>query len=176
VIDQLEPFIDFSNFPPNHPRFSEARKAMFGYVKVDTGEQIIHAFLGERKKSYQLYQNVDKYSRVDLTMLKRKIVKKGCPSRAANQIENKDILGLIKSPGIIKANFNKLQSNKHMINMIKQTKSVSNSFDNSAFYKSCGICNIPFNCTMKDIKVCKSSDCQLSKLLVDIWFRVINEK
>ena len=50
VLTILEDKIDFSNFEKSHERYSASRKAMFGFVKVDTGTDIIHAFLGERKK------------------------------------------------------------------------------------------------------------------------------
>ena len=35
VFDALHDHIDFSNFPPDHPRYSTERKAEFGYVKVE---------------------------------------------------------------------------------------------------------------------------------------------
>ena len=50
----LEDKIDFSNFEKSHVRYSSSRKAMFGFVKVDTGTDIIHAFLGERKKKLSI--------------------------------------------------------------------------------------------------------------------------
>jgi hypothetical protein len=49
VLDKLSSHLDFSNFPKEHPRFNEKNKAQFGFVKVDTGMDIIHAFLGEKK-------------------------------------------------------------------------------------------------------------------------------
>jgi hypothetical protein len=150
----------------------DRRKAMFNYVKVDTSDEIIHGFIGEKKKSYQIYKN-NSVSSVNIDEITRKIVKKGCPKKSMKQLKDKDILGLIKSPNIMKANFNKLQSKTHKISMINQTKRVSSSFDNSAFYKSCGICNVPFFCDIKDVSTCKSVECKKSKLLIDIWSKVV---
>ena len=175
VLDMLKDKIDFSNFPESHPRFSKARKAMFGYVKVDTGADIIHAFLGEKKKSYQLFTDSSVTSVTNIENMTRKMVKKGCPARSASKLKTKDILGLLKEPNILKAKFQKLQSKKHIISMIQQTKKVSSSFDNSAFYKSCGLCNVPFHCDLKNIEQCDSIDCRRNKLLLNIWYRILSK-
>ena len=76
MLSELEPYIDFSNFPSSHPRFSDSRKAQFGFVKVDTAEAIIHAFVGEKKKSYQIFtnQSISEISDLDFD---KKIAKKG---------------------------------------------------------------------------------------------------
>ena len=176
MVDRLEPRIDFSNFPKTNPRYSSSRKAMFNFVKVDTSDNIIHAFLGEKKKSYQLYTSTKDNPLISFSSvneMRRKTIKKGCPQRSAKDIKDKDILSLIKNPGIIKANFNKLQSKKHIISMIHQQKNVSNSFDNSAMYKSCELCNVPFHCTLSSIEICDSIDCQRDRLLVNIWYRLV---
>ena len=76
VLTELEPHIDFSNFPSDHPRFSNSRKAQFGYVKVDTADAIIHAFVGEKKKSYQIFTNQSVSEIADLDFDK-KTCKKG---------------------------------------------------------------------------------------------------
>ena len=175
VLTILEDQIDFSNFEKSHERYSSSRKAMFGFVKVDTGTDIIHAFLGERKKSYQLFTDKTSPTVNSVYDLDRKTVKKGCPKGAASKLKTNDILGLIKQPGILKAQFKKLQSKRHIISMIKQEKRVSSSFDNSAFYKSCGLCNVPFFCTIKDIEICQSIDCRQNNLLVNIWHRLTSD-
>lgn len=174
MLDLLQDKIDFSNFPEDHPRFSKLRKAMFSFVKVDTGSDIIHAFLGEKKKSYQLFTDSSVSSINNINNLIRKTVKKGCPKRAASKLKTKDILGLIKKPSILKAQFQKLQSKKHIISMIRQEKKISSSFDNSAYYKTCGLCNVPFYCTLKDIDKCDSIECRRNNLLVNIWYRLVN--
>ena len=59
--------------------------------------------------------------------------------------------------------------------MIGGSKTASTSFDNSAYYKTCTLCNVPFHCTLEDVKLCKSIECDLNKLLVDVWYRILNE-
>ena len=81
VLTILEDKIDFSNFEKSHVRYSSSRKAMFGFVKVDTGTDIIHAFLGERKKSYQLFTDktsptVNSVYDLDRKTVKKKVVQK----------------------------------------------------------------------------------------------------
>ena len=176
ALDKLKPHIDFSNFPPDHPRFCAERKAELGYVKVDTAEQVIHSVLAEKKKSYQLYTDKSVSYVAHTTKLLRKDVKKGCPKRTAKKISNRRILALKKEPGLIKVDFKKLQAKRHKISMVNTTKTVSNSFDDSSYYRTCGLCNIPFNCTLSDIGNCKSLDCKVNQLLINIWSRLEEEK
>ena len=174
VLDKLYHHLDFSNFPKDHPRFSEKNKAQFGFVKVDTSDQVIHAFIGEKKKSYSLFTNQD--TNIQQLKLQRKTVKKGCPQSAAKKIKDKEIIGLLQKPKIIKTNFKTLSSHKHQIKMIHQEKTVSNSFDNSAFYKTCGLCNVPFHCTIENIEICTDINCKLMTLLVSIWNRLLQSE
>ena len=171
ALDKLKPYTDFSNFPSDHVRYNADRKAELGFVKVDTADEVIHAILAEKKKSYQLFTDKLVSQVAQTTKLKRKSRKKGCPKRAAKGISNKDILSLKKRPGVIKVSYNKLQAKRHKISMINQTKVVVNSFDDGAFYKDCGLCNIPFNCSIPNIETCTSPDCKLNKLCIDIWSR-----
>ena len=178
----LKSKIDFSNLPPTHKifktldynKFARERKAQFSYVKIDTADEVIHAFLGEKKKSYNLFfsKNVD---HVDQTELVRKTTKKTCPGGAAEKLSTKGLLALINEPGIVKAGFNKLQSKNHNIAMIHQELMVTNSFDSSAFYKDCKMCNVPFDCDLKNIAKCSSLDCERNRFLVKIWYRILNE-
>ena len=174
MLDKLADVIDFSNFPKNHKRFSNDRKAKFGFVKVDTAEKVIHAFTSERKKSYQLFMNT-KVRNVESLELERKTVKKGCPTAAARKLEDKNIVSLLEDPECLKASFNKFQSKNHSIRMISQTKQVTCSFDDSAYYKDCGLCNIPFNCTLSDSEICTSVNCDRNRILTKIWSRVLNK-
>ena len=138
VLSALESHIDFSNFPISHPRFSNSRKAQFGYVKVDTADAVIHAFVGEKKKSYQIFTNQSVSEITDLDF-DRKLCKKGesfgnmylywsynltgVPHAAAAQVENEAILSLLQEPGMLKVEFNKLQTKSHSIKMIQVCQS-----------------------------------------------------
>lgn len=176
VVTELKDHIDFSNLPKDHHIFerldydcyAKQRKAQFGYVKIDTGVKKLRAFLGTKKKSYQLYLNNEEF--VSIETLIRIAKQKGIPARAALKLLDKDILRLLKEPSSISAEFRKLTSRKHVVSLIKQSKSVSNSFDNSAYYRSCGLCNIPFKTTLPDEATCKSMDCERLKILVDVWY------
>lgn len=178
AVSILKSKIDFSNLPPDHKifenldyeKYASSRKAQFSFVKIDTGAKIIRAFLGEKKKSYNLFFSKND-EQVGCTDLDRKTTKKGCPGAAAEKLVTKDLLGLIKKPGTVRAGFNKLQSKNHIISMIHQEKMVTNSFDSSAYYKKCNMCNIPFDCDLKHKSLCKSIDCEKNKLLVKIWHR-----
>lgn len=133
----------------------------------------MRAFLGTKKKSYQLYLNDDDEGNIET--LQKKVKQKGIPAKAASKLKDKDILALFKKPSSMSTEFRKLSSKKHVISLIKQSKSVTNSFDNSAYYRSCGICNIPFNTTLPDEGICKSVDCERVKILIDVWYRKVNK-
>ena len=137
---------------------------------------MIHAFLGEKKKSYNLFMSKSAETvfnvRENSLGLDVKATKKGCPALATKKLRTKALLGLIIEPGIVKENFKRLQSKSHIISMLHQEKMVSNSFDNSAFYKDCNMCNVPFDCSIKKIQKCRSVECKKNKLLVKIWHRI----
>ena len=143
------------------------------YVKIDTGVRKIRAFLGEKKKSYRLY--LDNGAVLELQDLDSETTLKGCQAKAAKKIPDSEVLELLKTPSSISTSFRKLASKNHVISLIKQTKSVSNSFDNSAYYRSCGLCNIPFNTTLPDEKICRSVYCERNRLLIDVWYRKLNK-
>ena len=104
-----------------------------------------------------------------------KTKKKGCPHQAAKNIKTKDVLRMVKQPTIQKCNYSTLSSKAHSIRMVHYEKSVTNSFDNGAFYKNCGLCNIPFHCTIPNIEHCDSLRCKRNRIMVNIWFRLVNE-
>ena len=81
---------------------------------MDTGAARLHAFIGEKKKSYQIWTSHDFNSVFDLTM---KTLKKGVQKEAAKKIEPQKILDLLVEPGFISATFNRLQSKNHVISI-----------------------------------------------------------
>lgn len=143
------------------------------FLQVDTGAAKLHAFIGEKKKSYQIWTSLDFKSVFDLDM---KTLKKGVQKEAAKKIEPQKILDLLVEPGFISATFNRLQSKNHIISMVANTKRATSSFDNSAFYKDCGYCNVPFYTDLANIGRCTSSYCRRHTLLAGIWRRVLHEQ
>ena len=140
---------------------------------MDTGAARLHAFIGEKKKSYQIWTSHDFTSVFDLD---KKTLKKGVQKEAAKKIEAKQILDLLVKPGFISATFNRLQSKNHVISMVANTKRATSSFDNSAYYKDCGYCNVPFFTDLVNIGRCTSSYCRRHILLAGIWRRVLHEQ
>lgn len=158
----------------DYDEFATQRRSQFGYLKVDSGASIIRAHLVEKKKSYSSYLEKYESTLTTLQNLVRKDTVKGMPARSAKKLKDSEIIGLLRKPGILKAKYRSLRSNKHLISMIQQEKNVTNSFDNSAKYRSCNLCNVPFNCTLPNVDICSSSDCKRNRLLVDIWHRLVS--
>lgn len=202
VFKNLSDHLDLSNFPPSHPvfntfdydKFAKQRKSQFGYLKVDSGASIIRAHIVQKKKTYSSYLepydetcatpnkpkcgNTKKGKRTrsakELKRLQRNNKNKGIPASAAEKLTDSEILELPLKPGVLTARFRSLRSNKHLISMIQQDKNVSSSFDNSALYRSCNLCNVPFNCTLKNIGLCVSAECKRNRHLAKIWHRLVS--
>ena len=143
------------------------------FSQVDTGAAKLHAFIGEKKKSYQIWTSHDFTSVFDLTI---KTAKKGVEKEAAKKIEARKILDLLVHPGFISATFNRLQSKNHVISMVTNTKRATSSFDNSGYYKDCGYCNVPFFTDVVNIGRCTSPYCRRFTLMSGIWRRVLHEQ
>ena len=141
------------------------------FGQVDTGADRLHAFVGEKKKSYQIWTSKHMFSLFDLQM---KTAKKGVQKAADKKIEASQILDLLTEPGFISATFNRLQAKNHVIYHVTNTKRATSSFDNSAYYKDCGYCNVPFFTDLPNIERCSSADCKQYKLLAGIWRRVLH--
>ena len=54
--------------------------------------------------------------------MSRKTLKKGLMKDAAQKLETGDLLDLQIEPGFISSTFNRLQTNKHLISMVKCSK------------------------------------------------------
>ena len=98
-----------------------------------------------------------------------------CPAAAALLIPTPKVLDLLCEPGFISTKFNRLQAKNHMISMETTTKPATSSFDNSAYYRDCDLCNVPFSCKIHNIKKCESIDCKCLKVLAGIWRRLLHE-
>ena len=130
----LKPSIDFSNLPTDHSifknidykKYASDRKAQFSFVKIDTAENVIHAFLGAKKKCYNLFlsKSVDGIfaPNEDSMGMDRKTVMKGIPFKAATKLGTKELLRLINNDGKVNVSFKKLQSQQHKISMLQQEK------------------------------------------------------
>ena len=113
----------------DYDKFAAQRRSQFGFLKVDSGSSIIRAHLVEKKKGYSSF--LESYDATSTTLHKliRKNTKKGMPARSAEKLKDSEILGLYRKPGVLKATFRSLRSNKHLISMIQQEKNVTNSFE-----------------------------------------------
>ena len=144
-------------------------------MKIDTAFRKILAFLGSKKKDYQLYMEAEGDGGGGVCSLDKITKKKGVRNAEANQIGDKRVLRQLRKASSTVVSYRKLESRRHVISLIKQKKTVSNSFDNSAYYRTCGLCNIPFNTTLKDENICKSVDCERAQLFIDVWYGILNK-
>ena len=59
TIRDMEEHYDLSNFPVDHPMYSSKNKKIPGKMKIETGSETIHEFVGLKPKMYSLLYGKD---------------------------------------------------------------------------------------------------------------------
>ena len=176
VLTALEPHIDFSNFDPAHPRHSRERRCQFGFVKVDTANFKILAFQGCRKKCYKIYLDNGDFHLPPVGnggKIKKRVTKIKGVSRASRVADTDFILSLTELTHVCSLKTFKIESHVHRLSLVERHKMALNSFDNSSFQKTCGLCSLPFGSSQN--RTCGSLHCKYVRLLLDTWSRAMQD-
>ena len=59
TISDMKEHYDLSNFPADHPMYSIKNKKVPGKMKIETGSETIHEFVGLKPKMYSLLYGRD---------------------------------------------------------------------------------------------------------------------
>ena len=137
----IGPYMDFSNYPKDHPKFNDTNKAQLGYFKDELcGTKKCVEFIGLRPKCYAL-NLVDRKSRIESE-------KKICKGLGRAAIKNRLRFSQYKNcleNGIIKRHeFASIRSKKHDIKTIIQKKKALSYFDSKRWLFDCGIHSVPY--------------------------------
>lgn len=137
----IEPHMDFSNYPPNHPKFSLKNKAKLGYFKDELGgSKICKEFVGLRPKCYCL-----KLEDVESKQTSDKKVCKGLGRTAIKKrLKFEQYKKCLVKGKIRRHDFSTIRSQKHQITTIKQRKKALTHFDSKRYLFCCGIHNVPY--------------------------------
>jgi hypothetical protein len=129
----VEPYMDFSNYDKDHPKFSEGNKAKLGFFKDELcgGKKCVE-FIGLRPKCYAL-NLVDKKSNVESE-------KKICKGLGRAAIKNRLRFSQYKNC----LEFSTIRSTKHNIKTLRQKKKALSHFDCKRWLFDCGIHSVPY--------------------------------
>jgi hypothetical protein len=139
--ESVAPYMDFSNYPKNHPKFDDSKKAALGFFKDELcGEKKCTEFIGLRPKCYAL-NLIDKKS-------KEKSEKRICKGLGRSAIKNRlrfsQYKNCLENEIIQRHEFASIRSKKHDIKTILQKKKALSFFDSKRWLFDCGIHSVPY--------------------------------
>lgn len=137
----MKVYMDFSNYPQDHPLFSVSNKAKLGFFKNELcGKLLCQEFIGLRPKCYAL--------KLEDQTTKVITEKKVCKGLARVAIANRlrfDEYKLCLNEGIpIRHEFHSIQSKKHNIRTVHQRKKCLTHFCSKRYLFKCGIHSAPY--------------------------------
>ena len=139
-LKHITPYMDFSNYLPEHPNFDISKKSQLGYFKDELGcQQKCVEFIGLRSKCYAL-NIIHKNS--------KKIEKKVCKGLGRVAIQNrlrfKHYHDCLFKKGSFRFNFHSIKSLKQNVFTVNQNKKALSYFDSKRWIFNCGIHSVPY--------------------------------
>jgi len=135
---RLLPVLDTSNFPKDHPLFSEKLKAQPGYWKCESSGKKILRFVGLSSKCYSMEVESGEDGNT-----REKTKCKGVVSAYSRKLGVDDFrtcLDVMKSQAVTQYT---IQARDHVIRTMKSNKIAFSSFDDKRFY-TCAIHTVPY--------------------------------
>lgn len=137
----MDQYMDFSNYPPDHPSFNKKNKAKLGYFKNEfAGSKKCIEFIGLRAKCYC-------FNLIDLKT-NEMTTKKTCKGLARCAIKNRLKFEQYKKclfqGKIQRHDFATIRSTKHKITTVRQRKKALSHFDCKRWLFDCGIHSAPY--------------------------------
>jgi hypothetical protein len=131
---------DFSNYPKEHPLYSEENKKVVGKFKDEAAGMIPISFVGLRSKLYSL--------KIDSFFYKQ--AKKGIPRQV--DIRHEEFQKCLRSGVSWSVQFNTIRSNLHNVKTIQQSKVALTAFDDKRIILCDGIKSQPYGFAYKIIR------------------------
>ena len=135
----LDKHMDYSNFPQNHPKFSNKNKSKLGYFKNELAGKKCKKFIGLRPKCYAMLVK-------DENLIKEKKVCKGLGKTAIDKrLKFAEYENCLENKQIVRHNFAAIRSKKHKLSTIIQRKKALSYFCSKRYLYPCGIHSSPYN-------------------------------
>ena len=140
-LSKLKPYMDFSNYPSDHPLYDDSRKSKLGCFKDEIHpSKHIKEFVGLRAKCYALKIKTNASGKIE--------DKKVCKGLGKVCIQNRLKFGQYKrclfDKKDITHHFTTINSKKHELFTSVKSKKALSGFDSKRFILSCGIHSVPY--------------------------------
>lgn len=152
---KVKPYMDFSNFPPEHKLFSLKNKAKLGFFKDELGGKLtISEFVGLRAKCYSL-KLIDKKNKV--------VEKKVCKGLGRIAIDKRLRFEHYKTCLFNfldrRYDFASIRSTKQNVKTVRINKRAISHFDSKRWLFDCGIHSVPYGSYVISKNFNKCSKC-----------------
>ena len=138
---KMIPFMDFSNYNPNHKLYSIENKQKLGFFKNEFGsEKKCIEFIGLRAKCYSF--NLEDKTTKEITS--KKTCKGLGRTAIANRLKFEQYKQCLIEGKIRRHDFASIRSRKHKLSTIRQRKKALSHFDCKRFIFTCGIHSLPY--------------------------------
>ena len=139
--EHVKKFMDYSNYPPNHPNFSNKNKSKLGYFKDElAGKQKCLEFVGLKSKCYSMLLQKTGSGEVG----EKKICKGLGRAAIKNRVKFEHYKQCLFEKKTRRYDFHSISSKKHSISTIRINKQALTHFDSKRFIYSCGIHSEPY--------------------------------
>jgi len=140
-LSKLKPYMDFSNYPSDHPLFDLSRKSQLGCFKDEIHpSKSITEFVGLRAKCYALKIRANATGEME----DKKVCKglgKVCIEKRLQFSQYKKCLFRKRD---LRHNFTTINSKKHCLFTSVKNKKALSAFDSKRFILMCGIHSVPY--------------------------------
>lgn len=133
-ISKLADIMDFSNYPPSHPKHSTKNKNALGFFKDEMKGSAIDEFVGLRSKTYAI--SIPGMSSQTRCKGVKKGYRKTIPFEAF-----KRCLDVVTSVRVTQYN---ITSKNHLLETTRIDKLAFGSFDDKRFILNCGLHSVPY--------------------------------
>lgn len=136
-LEKISDYMDFSNYPKEHPLFDCSSQAVPGFFKNELPRKKCVAFCGVRSKCYAL--------KLEGEGCEEKKVCKGLGKTAINnRLRFEDYTDSLAEKKSIKHYFTTISSKKQEVRTVVQNKTAFSHFDSKRYIFSCGIHSRPY--------------------------------
>lgn len=150
------PLMDFSNYPQDHPNFSEKNKAKLGFFKDElAGQYKISEFVGLRAKCYSMKMKTNQNE-----MIEKKICKGLGRIAIEKRLKFKHYKACLFKHHDKRYDFCTIRSTKQNIKTVRINKKAISHFDSKRWLFDCGIHSVPYGSKIINKCYSKCPRCQ----------------
>ena len=142
-LQDIEPIMDFSNYPKDHEMYSTKTAGQLGYLKDEMKGNEIRGVVALKSKCYSIKTNAKSISKC-----------KGIPKIATNKLQFKHYKKALFDKKIMNSTFSKISSKDHKVTTTTFSRKSLSGYDDKRFYL-CNVHSIPYGhyrLRKKDIK------------------------